>query len=207
MFTKSMFRKAATVALAASAGFGTMTAAAVGEPVNEQVTVTTVAPANTFYTADLLEASPLVTSPAEFAPLAADQAYRAEMRAFLNTLPGGGSAGLEWGNPDGHLGGVYIPGGNTIILNAAKLEGNAAKTKDVLRHEIAHIHQNRVIANNGLSTSAYQGHLNDVFGSNGIERSADAVAYLLGAGSYNYQSSFNGEQLAAARAILSDQLG
>lgn len=210
MFTNTMLRKAASLALAATAGFGTIAAGGTDDSAFPQVAATTTAQApadQAYYTSDVLAAAPLTTGVAAVGPLAADQAFRSEMRAYLNTLPGGGSTGLEWGNPQGHLGGVYIPGGSTIILNAARLEGNAAKTKDVMRHEIAHIHQNRVIANNGLSVANYQARLNEVFGSNGIERSADAVAYLLGAGSYNYQSSFNGAQLAAARAILADQLG
>jgi len=200
MFTSLMIRKAAAVALAATAGFGS-----IGTGAFDQVSPTSTE-AQVYYVPAAREATLLATGVSERGALATDQAFRSQMRAFLNTLPGGSSTGLEWGNPNGHLGGVYIPGGKTIILNAAKLEGNAAKTKNVLRHEIAHIHQNRVIAANGLTTAAYQARLNEVFGSNGIERSADAVAYLLGAGSFNYQSSFNSAQLAAARAILADRL-
>jgi len=204
MFTNSMLKKAATVALAASAGFGVLnTSDAADFAPQVSVSTTAAAPSQQIYYA----ATPQIANKPQSIRLAADQAFRSEMRGYLDTLPGGSSTSLEWGNPDGHLGGVYIPGGKTIILNAARLEGNSAKTKDVLRHEIAHIHQNRVIAANGLSTASYQAHLNQTFGSNGIERSADAVAYLLGANSYNYQSSFTADQLTAARNILSDQLG
>lgn len=132
--------------------------------------------------------------------------FRAEAEAFLDTLPGGASASIEWGDPDGHLGGVWIPGSETIILNAARLDGRLEQTKDVLRHEIGHVHQNRAMAAAGWSLPDFEAHLDDIFGGQGIERSADAVAVLLGAGSLRYASSFTDAQLEAARALLEDRV-
>lgn len=132
--------------------------------------------------------------------------YRAAAEAFLDTLPGGASASIEWGDPDGHLGGVWIPGSETIILNAARLDGRLAQTKDVLRHEIGHVHQNRAMAAAGWSLADFEARLDEIFEGQGIERSADAVALLLGATSVRYSSSFSDAQYDAARALLEDRV-
>ncbi|WP_146252044.1 hypothetical protein [Xylanimonas oleitrophica] len=145
-------------------------------------------------------------APAPAAAPPAAPSYRAEAEAFLRTLPGGGGARIEWGDPQGHLGGVWMPGSSTIILNAARLDGRLDRTKDVLRHEIAHVHQNWTMASTGTSLSAYRARLDEIFGGNGIEKSADAVALLLGASSVRYQSSFTAEQYEAARAILAHRV-
>ena len=132
--------------------------------------------------------------------------YRAQAEAFLRSLPGGDAATIRWGDPHGHLGGVWIPGSSTIILNPAQLDGNLPLTQDVLRHEIAHVHQNRTMAATGMPLPAYEARLDAIFDGQGVERSADAVAVLLGARTVRYQSTFTPAQLAAARAILADRV-
>ncbi|QAY69414.1 hypothetical protein [Xylanimonas protaetiae] len=151
-------------------------------------------------------ADPAPPAPTPPPPAPPEVDYRAEAEAFLDTLPGGASARIEWGDPDGHLGGVWIPGSETIILNATRLDGRLAQTKDVLRHEIGHVHQNRTMAATGMSLTDYEARLDALFGGQGIEKSADAVALLLGAKSVRYASSFSDAQYAAARAILEDRV-
>ncbi|ACZ32269.1 hypothetical protein Xcel_3269 [Xylanimonas cellulosilytica DSM 15894] len=147
---------------------------------------------------------PPAEAPPEPAPAPPD--YRAEAEAFLDTLPGGATATIEWGDPNGHLGGVWIPGSETIILNAARLDGRLERTKDVLRHEIGHVHQNRAMAAAGVSLADFEARLDALFDGQGIERSADAIALLLGAGSVRYSSSFTDAQYDAARTLLQDRI-
>lgn len=212
MFTKNLAQKMAAAAVAATIGLGGYVALESTSTYVENPSQTT----NSLQVEEFGESVAVeefgegVAHSGLYVPqltVAANQRFRNEIRSFLNTLPGGSSTSLEWGNPEGHLGGVYIPGGRTIVLNAARLEGRVAKTKDVVRHEIAHIHQNRILASNGMRVAEYQQRLNKVFGSNGIEKSADAVAHLLGANEKHYQSTFSKAQLAVANAILNDQLG
>ncbi|GAB2463437.1 hypothetical protein [Xylanimonas ulmi] len=145
-----------------------------------------------------------VWASAHTAPTPAD--YRAQAEAFLDTLPGGDAVTIEWGDPEGHLGGVWIPGPPTIILNAQRLDGRVEATQDVLRHEIAHVHQNLALTASGLSLAQYTARLDALFDGDGVERSADAVAALLGATTLRYQSEFTPAQLDAAREILADRV-
>jgi predicted SprT family Zn-dependent metalloprotease len=135
-------------------------------------------------------------------PTKSTKAYRSAMRSFLNTLPSGKKVQIEWGNPEGHLGGVWMPGSTTIILNASRLDKQEARTKDVLRHEVAHVYQNWAMAKSGLSLGQYQKRMDKYFGANSIERSADAVAYVLGAKNFAYQHNFSKAQLAVAKQII-----
>ncbi|MDR0482832.1 MAG: hypothetical protein LBH13_06725 [Cellulomonadaceae bacterium] len=130
--------------------------------------------------------------------------YRKQAEAFLKTLPGGKKVTIEWGDPQGHLGGVWMPGSSTIILNAKKLDRQLDRTKDVLRHEIGHIHQNWTMAKLNVSMKTYEARSNAVFG--GVEPAADAVAIVLGASSVYYKSDFTKAQLNAARNILKDKM-
>jgi predicted SprT family Zn-dependent metalloprotease len=113
---------------------------------------------------------------------------------------------IEWGDPQGHLGGVWMPGSSTIILNAARLDCQTDQTHNVLLHEIAHVHQNWIIAAQGMTTADFQARMEQIFGAPGIESAADAVAVLLGATTVYYRASFSQAELDAAQAIINNQL-
>lgn len=110
----------------------------------------------------------------------------------LRSLPNNDIAVIEWSDPDGSLGGVYL-GTRTILLNPDRLAGNPAKTQDVVKHEIAHVYQGVVMQANGWSVSDLSNALSDAFGSNGIEKSADCVALHFGASWVNYTRDCGGD--------------
>lgn len=104
-------------------------------------------------------------------------------RETLDNLPYGSNVSIEWHNPalGSHLGGVYKGETHRMLLNPNRLAGNPSKTKDVVRHEIAHIYQGLVMKRHGLTWGGLSGKMSAAFGSNAMEKSADCVALRFGA--------------------------
>jgi chemotaxis protein histidine kinase CheA len=132
------------------------------------------------------------TSPA--APSAPSQSIQEVGEATLRSLPGNGGVSLSWDDPglSGHLGGVWKGNTSTILVNASRLAGQPSKTKDVIRHEMAHIYQGRLMAAHGMSWSQIDGLLAAAYGSNASEKVADCVAIRFGASWVNYTSDCSG---------------
>lgn len=132
------------------------------------------------------------TTPA--APAAPAQSIQEIGEATLRSLPGNGGVSLSWDDPglSGHLGGVWKGNTSTILVNASRLAGQPSKTKDVIRHEMAHIYQGRLMAAHGMSWSQIDGLLAGAFGSNASEKVADCVAIRFGASWVNYTSNCSG---------------
>jgi hypothetical protein len=114
--------------------------------------------------------------------------------ATLRGLPGNGGVSLSWDDPglSGHLGGVWKGNTSTILVNASRLAGQPSKTKDVIRHEMAHIYQGRLMAAYGKSWSEIDGLMAAAYGSNASEKAADCVALRFGASWVNYTSDCSG---------------
>lgn len=114
--------------------------------------------------------------------------------ATLRSLPGNGGVSLSWDDPglSGHLGGVWQGSTSTILINGSKLAGNPGKTRDVVRHEIAHIYQGRLMASTGLSWAEIDSRMSGAFGANASEKAADCVAKRFGASWTHYTSSCSG---------------
>ncbi|WP_336708573.1 hypothetical protein [Oerskovia sp. USHLN155] len=128
------------------------------------------------------------------APAAPSQSIQEIGEATLRSLPGNGGVSLSWDDPglSGHLGGVWKGNTSTILVNASRLAGQPSKTKDVIRHEMAHIYQGRLMAAHGMSWSQIDGLLAGAFGSNASEKVADCVAIRFGASWVNYTSDCSG---------------
>ncbi|MFF3066075.1 hypothetical protein ACFVQ3_16160 [Oerskovia sp. NPDC057915] len=128
------------------------------------------------------------------APPAPSQSIQEIGEATLRSLPGNGGVSLSWDDPglSGHLGGVWKGNTSTILVNASRLAGQPSKTKDVIRHEMAHIYQGRLMAAHGMSWSQIDGLLAGAFGSNASEKVADCVAIRFGASWVNYTSDCSG---------------
>lgn len=125
----------------------------------------------------------------------------------LAGLPGGGVR-IIWdpawlGN---HLGGVMVGGADEIALNSSRLAGKPGRTADVIRHEIAHIYQSRLIRRVGITVDDLEARLSTVFGSNGLEKSADCVALRFGASWVNYTSSCSSEKQTWVDALIGGYL-
>jgi hypothetical protein len=126
----------------------------------------------------------------------------------LAGLPGGGGVRIIWdpawlGN---HLGGVMVGGADEIALNSSRLAGKPGRTTDVIRHEIAHIYQSRLIRRAVITVDDLEARLSTVFGSNGLEKSADCVALRFGASWVNYTSSCSGEKQTWVDALIGGYL-
>ncbi|MBD7997005.1 hypothetical protein [Oerskovia gallyi] len=143
--------------------------------------------------ADKAAAAPqaATSSPSQAAPA---QSIQEVGESTLRSLPGNGGVSLSWDDPglSGHLGGVWKGNTSTILVNASRLAGQPAKTKDVIRHEMAHIYQGRLMAAHGLSWSQIDGLLAGAYGSNASEKVADCVAIRFGASWVNYTSDCSG---------------
>ena len=127
--------------------------------------------------------------------------------ATLAGLPASGGVRLVFDSPElaGHLGGVFLDSPGAILLNATRLAGDPARTRDVVRHEIAHVYQARLAATRGLGT--VERRLDEVFGPGGLERSADCVALALGADWTHYTSDCAGaDRAAAVEALLTGRM-
>lgn len=146
-----------------------------------------------------VSAAPAPT-PKHVAPRSARAAEPVDTRTvaaqILAELPG--SAGVRFSfddaRLDGHLGMVDLLDPTTIMLNTGRLDGRPAKTRDVVRHEIAHIYQGRLIAQFGLDV--VRGRLDELFeasGGRGAELAADCVALRFGASWTHYTSSCSGD--------------
>ncbi|WP_155856143.1 hypothetical protein [Cellulomonas sp. URHD0024] len=119
--------------------------------------------------------------------------------ATLRSLPGNAGVTIHWNDPDigGHLGAVWSGNTTYIMVNGAALAGNPGKTRDVVRHEIAHIYQGRLAAANGLSWSELGRRMSAAFGANPQEKAADCVARRFGASWTYYTSDCGGAQKQA----------
>lgn len=128
------------------------------------------------------------------APAAPARSIREVGEATLRGLPGNGGVSLSWDDPGlaGHLGGVWKGNTSTILVNATRLGDQTSKTKDVIRHEMAHIYQGRLMAAHGMSWSQIDGLMAGAFGSNASEKVADCVALRFGASWVNYTSDCSG---------------
>ena len=71
----------------------------------------------------------------------------------LHALPGSAGVHIVWDDPDlgSHLGGVRIGSTSTVLLNSRRLSGRPALARDVVRHEIAHIYQGRLMRTHHLT--------------------------------------------------------
>ncbi|WP_030152130.1 hypothetical protein [Oerskovia turbata] len=141
------------------------------------------------------QSAPAQQTPADpSTPAAPSPSIREIGEATLRSLPGNGGVSLSWDDPglSGHLGGVWKGNTSTILVNASRLAGQPSKTKDVIRHEMAHIYQGRLMAAHGMSWSQIDGLLAGAFGSNASEKVADCVAIRFGASWVNYTSDCSG---------------
>lgn len=114
--------------------------------------------------------------------------------AALRALPGNGGVSLSWDEAglDGHLGGVWKGNTSRILVNSHRLSGKPSLTKDVIRHEMGHIYQGRLMAAHGLSWESLDATMSAAFGSNASEKVADCVAIRFGASWTNYTSNCSG---------------
>jgi len=129
--------------------------------------------------------------------------------ATLRGLPGNGGVSLSWDDPglSGHLGGVWKGNTSKILVNASRLAGQPSKTQDVIRHEMAHIYQGRLMAAHGMSWSQIDGLMSGAFGGNASEKVADCVALRFGASWVNYTSDCAGaDKQAWVDALLGGYL-
>lgn len=112
----------------------------------------------------------------------------------LRDLPGSSGITIDWNDPGlgTHLGGVWSDGPDTILLNPQRLTGKHALTRDVVRHEIAHVYQNRLARNNALTYTDLDARMTGAFGSNASEKAADCVAKHFGATWTHYTSQCAG---------------
>lgn len=124
----------------------------------------------------------------------------------LHGLPGSAGVRIAWNEPalGSHLGGVWIGSTTTILLNARRLKSNPSLARDVVRHEIAHIYQGRLMRTYHLTWAQLGRKLAPAFGANSQEKSADCVARHLGARWTGYTSACSG---AAKRAWVKAMLG
>lgn len=127
-------------------------------------------------------------------PAASARSIREVGEATLRGLPGNGGVSLSWDDPGlaGHLGGVWKGNTSTILVNASRLGDQTSKTQDVIRHEMAHIYQGRLMAAHGKSWSQIDGLMAEAFGRNASEKAADCVALRFGASWVNYTSDCSG---------------
>lgn len=111
--------------------------------------------------------------------------------AVLRSLPGSDGVTIHWDDPDlsGHLGAVWAGNTSYIMVNGTKLAGNASKTGDVVRHELAHIFQGRLMTSAGMTWGELGSAMSSAFGENAQEKSADCVALRLGATWTHYTSA------------------
>jgi hypothetical protein len=124
-------------------------------------------------------------------PVAGGLSLLGVAQAELASLPGSSGVSISWNDPDlsGHLGAVWLGNTTTIMVNGAKLVGQPGKVRDVVRHEIGHIYQGRLMASTGLSGQGLFDRMVPAFGSNGQELSADCVAQRLGATWLHYSGA------------------
>lgn len=110
--------------------------------------------------------------------------------AALRALPGNAGVSIHWDDPDlsGHLGAVWSGNTSYIMVNGSALAGNPGKTRDVVRHEIAHIYQGRLAAAYGLSWGELGDRMAPAFGDRPQEKAADCVAQRFGASWTHYTS-------------------
>lgn len=129
----------------------------------------------------------------------------AALRA-LHRLPGSARVHLVWDDPalGSHLGGVRIGSTSTILLSSRRLAGKPALARDVVRHEIAHIYQGRLMRSSHLTWAQLGRRLAPTFGANGQEKVADCVARSFGARWTGYTSSCSG---SAKRAWVKAMIG
>ena len=135
--------------------------------------------------------------------------------ATLRSLPGNAGVHLAWNAPGigTRLGGVFLNQTSEIMINGRGLAATPGRTASVVEHEIAHIYQARIIAaeanaRGGWSAShlALVSRLDSVFGSNGLERSADCVALRLGATWVAYSNQCSGARQAVVDALLAGRM-
>ncbi|RHA41008.1 hypothetical protein [Cellulomonas rhizosphaerae] len=112
----------------------------------------------------------------------------------LHSLPGSAGVHLVWNDPalGSHLGGVRIGSTTTVLLNSRRLAGKPSLARDVVRHEIAHIYQGRLMRTYGLTWAQLGRRLAPAFGTNGQEKVADCVARSFGATWTGYTSRCSG---------------
>lgn len=122
--------------------------------------------------------------------------------ATLAGLPASAGVALRFDDPrlGRHLGGVFMDAPGTILVGATALAGDTSRTADVVRHEMAHVYQARLMTT--LSFEAVDDRMVQVFGPDGLERAADCVALALGAGWTHYTSDCGGPGKAAAVEAL-----
>lgn len=122
--------------------------------------------------------------------------------ATLAGLPASAGVTLRFDDPrlGPHLGGVFMDAPGTILVGASALGSDPGRTADVVRHEIAHVYQARLMATLGFG--AVDDRMVQVFGPDGLERAADCVALALGATWTHYTSDCAGPGKAAAVQAL-----
>lgn len=127
----------------------------------------------------------------------------------LRSLPANAGVSLAWDDPGlaGHLGGVFEGTTDRILINSARLAGQPSKTRDVVRHEMAHIYQGRLEAVTGLTWDQIKDLQSSAFGSNASEKIADCVAIRFGATWTNYTHSCSSPaQQAWVSALIDGRL-
>ncbi|WP_028044919.1 hypothetical protein [Cellulomonas sp. URHE0023] len=114
--------------------------------------------------------------------------------AELRSLPGSAGVSIRWDDPglSGHLGGVWSGSTDAIMISASQLAGNPGKTRDVVRHEIAHIYEGRIAATHGLTWNELGARMSGAFGASPQEKAADCVALRFGAAWTHYTSDCAG---------------
>jgi hypothetical protein len=127
--------------------------------------------------------------------------------AALAQVPGSAGVTLVFDSPrlQGHLGGVVMNDPGHILVSASQLAGDPGKAADVVRHEIAHIYQARLVTTRGLR--AVDARMVELFGPGGLERSADCVALALGATWTHYTTDCaQPERVAAVDALIAGRM-
>lgn len=149
---------------------------------------------------------------AEVAAQQADQAaaplgvrMREAVEAELRSLPGNAGVQISWDDPDlnGHLGAVWMGNTTTIMMNASRLTDTPSQAIDVVRHELAHIYQGRVMDSHALSGEDLATLMAPAFGEDGLEKSADCVALRFSAAWVSYtRDCWTPEQDAWVDALI-----
>ena len=127
--------------------------------------------------------------------------------ATLAQLPASSGVALLFDPPElgSHLGGVFMGSPGFMLINASRLAGDPDRTRDVVRHEIAHIYQARLAGTVGFD--AVDARMVELFGPGGLERAADCVALSLGATWTHYTTDCAGaERVAAVQALIAGRM-
>ncbi|MDM7830979.1 hypothetical protein [Cellulomonas edaphi] len=167
--------------------------AAVTGPTAASLATTTAGSAKTAAAAKAPTRAKVTKAQLRAARRAAGKGGEAATRA-LHALPRSKGIRLLWDEPalGSHLGGVWKGDTSSILLNSRRLRSDPSRARDVVRHEIVHIYQGRIMRKYHLTWSQLNRKMAGAFGPNAMERSADCVARHFGARWTGYTSACSG---------------